>query len=630
VFSSTAYNEFRVGVSRLKWHVLNLTAGQNIAQQLGIPGVNIPGDPNTSGSVSTLSVTGYRALGDASATPSIMATENWEASDNFTLVRGRHSIKTGFNIQRRRYNLFQAAPRGTISFTPTYTTNPASPAGTGDGLAEVLLGVPRSMSNQIISGTRGMRRWEYFGYVQDSWKATAKLTINAGLRYDLYMNSPFTEVGDRMSNFMPSLGLVLPVNSPQLPSPSGTNTDPVNFAPRLGIAYSATDKMVLRVSYGIYYYPLRGYPTLAYNPPFTGNIAYNNDPFDFVDARPLSAGFDRPTTFSPIGNNIGAIQQNVQTPNVQQWNFGVQRELSSSMLVTAGYVGTKTTHAGYGRDINVPVPGPGAQAPRREWPQYATITYYGTDSNANYNALQVAIEKRFSQGLGFQSSYAYSHCINDGNALPNYGDGGVQNPLNRRGDRSNCEFDVRHRWTTTASYQLPFGKGQRFLHNANRLTTSLAGGWQINAVLNLFTGFFFTPSSGVNTLNSTASQRPDVVPGCDPNTPVNGRSPLHWFNTACFATPAPFTYGNADRNSILGPGTKELDASVFKDVPIAREGAIKAQLRGEFFNITNTPQFNNPNAVIGTPDAGTISNAGSPGSFSRTQRQLQVALRILF
>ena len=310
------------------------------------------------------------------------------------------------------------------------------------------------MSNQIISGTRGMRRWEYFGFLQDSWEVNHRLTINVGLRYEVYANSPFTEVHDRISNFIPSLGLLLPVNTPQLPSPSGTDTDKFNFAPRLGIAYAANSKTVVRTSYGIYFYPLRGMPVLAYNAPFVGNIAYDNDPFDFINARRLSQGMDRPTTFSAIGSNIGAVQENVQTPNVQQWNFGIQRDLGKSMLMTIGYVGTKTTHAGYGRDINAPVPGPGAQAPRRPWPQYAAITFYGTDSNANYNALQVSIQTRLSRGFSFQTSYVWSHCINDGNALPNYGDGGVQNPYNRRGDRANCEFDARHRWTTTASYKV--------------------------------------------------------------------------------------------------------------------------------------------------------------------------------
>ena len=629
-FSSAMYNEFRIGASRMKWHVVNLTYGQNIAQQLGIPGVNIPGDPTTSGSVSVLSVTGYQPLGDNSATPSIMASDNYEASDNFSFVRGAHSFKVGFETQRRRYNLFQAAPRGTIAFSPTYTTNPASPAGTGDGLAEVLLGVPRTMSNQIINGTRGMRRPEYFSYLQDSWKATRRLTINVGLRYELYVNNPFTEEHNRIANFIPQLGNIFPVASAQLPSPSGTDTDYLNLAPRLGIAYAVNSNTTVRTSYGYFYYALRGCPVLAYNPPFTGNIAYTNDPFDFVDARRLSQGFDRPTMFSAINNNLAGVQENLQTPNVQQWNFSVQRELQRSLVLTVSYVGSKGTHAGYGRDINAPVPGPGALTPRRQWPQFATITWYGSDSNSNFNTLQAVLEKRLSRGLTMQTSYNWSHCTNDGDSLPLQGDGGVQNPLNRRGDRGNCEFDIRHRWVTTLTYQLPFGRNQRFLSKADRVTASLVGGWQLNSVLNLYSGFFFTPLEGVNTLNSTLSQRPDLVPGCNPNLPASERTPNRWFNTSCFTTPALYTFGNAGRNILIGPGTKQLDVSLFKDIPLAKEGRFRAQFRAESYNIANTPQLNNPNNTIGVSSAGTISNAGSPGSFARMQRQLQFALRLFF
>ena len=629
-FSSSVYNEFRLGVSRMKWSVQNLTAGQNIAEQLGIPGVNVPGDPTTSGHVSVLSVTGYRALGDNAATPSIMASDNNELSDNFTVIRGAHTIKTGFDIQRRRYNLFQAAPRGTISFSPTYTTNPASPAGTGDSIAELLLGVPRSMSNQIIGGTRGMRRWEYFGYVQDSWKVSKRLTVNAGLRYEVYANSPFTEVANRLANFIPRLGNIFPVASPELPSPSGANTDFSNLAPRLGLAYAFDSKTTVRASYGFFYYALRGWPVLAYNPPFTGAIAYNNDPFDYVNARRLSQGFERPSTFSALNSNLSGVQEDLNTPNVQQWNLSVQHELARSLVLTVGYVGNKGTHSGYSRDINAPVPGPGSLAPRRPYPQFATISWYGTNSNSNYNTLQIVVEKRLSQGLALQSSWNWSHCINDSNSLPGQGDGGVQNPQNRRADRGNCEYDIRHRWVTTTSYMLPFGRGAKFLSNVHPIAGALVGGWQMNGVLNLYSGFSFTPVQGVNTLNSTLSQRPDVVPGCNPNLPASERTPKRWFNPACFTTPAAYTFGNAGRNILLGPPTAQLDISLFKDIPLRRDGNVRAQFRAESFNITNTPQFNNPSNVLGTADAGTISNAGSPGSFARTQRQLQFALRILF
>jgi len=310
-----------------------------------------------------------------------------------------------------------------------------------------------------------MRRWESFGYVQDSWKATKQLTINVGLRYEVYAHNPFTEVANRLANFVPRLGGIYPVASRELPSPSGTNTDFGSFAPRLGIAYALNPKTVVRSSYGWLYYSLRGWPVIAYNPPFTGAIAYNNDPFDFVNARRLSQGFERPTTFSPINSNLSGVQEDLKTPNVQQWNLSIQREITSSTVLTVGYVGSKSTHAGYSRDINAPVPGAGALSPRRAYPQFATITYYTTDSNANFNTLQLVLEKRMSKGLVLQGSYNWAHCINDANTVLIQGDGGVQNPWSRRADRGNCEYDIRQRFVITASYQLSFGRGRRFLHD---------------------------------------------------------------------------------------------------------------------------------------------------------------------
>jgi len=349
-----------------------------------------------------------------------------------------------------------------------------------------------------------------------------------------------------------------------------------------------------------------------------------------VNARRLSQGFERPTTFSPINSNLSGVQEDLKTPNVQQWNLSIQREITSSTVLTVGYVGSKSTHAGYSRDINAPVPGAGALPPRRAYPQFATIAFYTTDSNANFNTLQLVLEKRMSKGLVLQGSYNWAHCINDANTLPLQGDGGVQNPWNRRADRGNCEYDIRQRFVTTASYRLPFGRGRRFLHDPNPVAAAVVDGWQLNSVLNLYTGFYFTPLQGVNTLNSTLSQRPDLVAGCDPNLPASQRSPSRWFNPACFSTPAAFTFGNAGRNILLGPHTAQLDVSLFKDIEIRRDAKVRGQFRAEAFNVTNTPQLNNPANVIGTADAGTISNAGSPGSFARTQRQLQLSLRIAF
>ncbi len=624
-FSPTLVNEARYGYSRLNLTSRHINFGDNIAQRLGIPGVNIAGDELTSGNLSTINVTGYQALGDAGFLPALVISDNMQWSDNVSWTRGRHSVKFGGEVHWRRYNAFQSSsPRGTANFARAFTNNPASTAASGDGLADLLLGVPQSSSINIINGTRGQRRVEYAFYLQDNWKVTDKLTLNLGLRYDVFGPFPWVEVGNRQANFLPDRGIVVPVGTPDLPNRAGSRTDFNDFSPRIGFAYNLNSKTVLRgawgLFYGVTYWDING--NLASNAPFAGRLDYPNNQFDFAGSRPLSRGFDRPATFSALGGSVAAIQLDYRTPSTQQFNFNIQRQLPKELLLTVGYVGTKSTNWGYIRDINAPRPGTGAVAPRRQWPQYTAINFLGFDGNANYHSLQLTVERRFSKGFGTQAAYTWSHCINDYE--------GLQDPRNRAADRGSCALDIRHRLTATFNYELPIGKGKPLLGSASGVSQALLGGWQINGVLNLYTGFPFTPVNATNSLNAPGlSQRANVVPGCDPTLPQSERSITRWFNRDCFTAPAAFTFGNAGRNILRGPETAQLDFSLFKNIGLGGESRY-LQFRAEFFNIANTPQFNNPNASIGTPAAGTIAAAGSVLNFARTQRQVQLALKLYF
>jgi outer membrane receptor protein involved in Fe transport len=623
-FRPTLVNEGRYGYSRLNLTSQHINFGRNLAQELGIPGVNVPGDDLTSGNLSTISVTGYQSLGDAGFLPALVISDNMQWSDNLSWTRSRHSFKFGGESLWRRYNAFQSSiPRGTAAFGRTFTNNPAVATASGDGLADLLLGVPQSSSINILNGTRGMRRLEFAGYAQDTWKTTDKLTLTLGLRYDIFGPYPWTEIGNRQANFLPDKGIVVPVGTPELPNRAGSRIDLNDFSPRFGFSYSVRPQTVLRGAYGFFYgvmYWDIG-SNLVSNAPFAGRLDYPNNQFDFTGARPLSRGFDRPATFSALGGSVAALQQDYRTPSTQQFNLTLQHQLPGSVLVTLGYVGSKSTKWGYTRDINAPQPGSGAVAPRRQWPQYTSINYLGFDGNANYHSLQATLERRFSDGLGFQSAYTWSHCINDYE--------GLQDPRNRRGDRASCNLDLRHRFTTTANYELPLGRGKKLLGSLSSPANALVGGWQMNGVLNLYTGFPFSPNQATNTLNAPGvAQRADLVPGCDPADA--DRTVRQWFNPRCFTSPAPFTFGNAGRNILRGPGTAQLDFSLFKNVRFGAESARYVQFRAEFFNITNTPQFNNPNANIGTSPAGTISSAGSVLNFARTQRQIQLALKFHF
>jgi hypothetical protein len=615
--SPTKLNEFRFGLTRLNMQLIQPNAGNNIAQQLGIQGVNT-GDFITSG-LQRVQPTGYQVLGDDPFNPATLVTNNFQTEDVFYWTRGTHALRFGGRLDRRQYNAFQSsAIRGIQSFSGVYTNNPASPAGTGNSLADMLLGAPISGNIIILDGIRGFRRWEFGTFIQDDWKVSQRLTMNLGLRYEIYPQYPWVEVADRQSVLLlPSQQLVT-VGTNGVPR-SGANLDKNNFAPRIGLAYRLTGKTVLRSAYGIYYAApqFEINRNLAINPPFAGAYSFTNNQLDFVGARKVEQGFER--TFSAAGATIRGLERNVAMPYVEQWNLNLQRQLPFDTLLTVAYVGTKGVKLRDEIDLNQARPGPGAVAARRPYPFFSGIIDTEFRANSIYHGLQVTFEKRYSKGLSFLTSYTWGHAIDDA-AL--FG-GDHQDMLNLRADRSNSPYDVRHTFVYSFNYEMPFGR------NSKGVTAAMSRGWQMNGILRLSTGLFLTPTVGANNLNGSGFQRPDVVPGC--NWKLDNPTPDRWFNPSCFAIPAQYTFGNAGRDIIEGPGTHNFDFSLFRNLYLSGGEVPKMlQIRGEIFNLTNTPQFNNPNTTIGVAQSGVINSAGSPSSFQRIQRQVQLAAKFTF
>jgi len=624
-FSPRLIYEGRFGFSRL--HLTNdgETSGTKLADQVGIPGIN--NEPLTSG-LGSISVSGFRGLGEAGFTPLLKVNNNFQYTQHLTYLRGQHSFKFGHEVLRRQLNQFSPAnPQGSFSFNGQFTQNPVSAAGTGSGLADMLLGLLNS-ARLDIEAVFGQRRWEHAWFVTDDLRLTPKLTLNLGLRYEI--TTPLTEVADRMGGLVPELGNVFRVNTPQLPGHTVTNTDFTNFAPRVGIAYSLNSKTVIRTGYGIFY----SYPGIASgrlpskSPPTAGNVVINNNTFatDLRTVTPISAGFplNRPAIFDPTGRDFKFSPRDDPDTYVQQWNLNLQRDLGFNTVLTVGYVGSHGSHLNVFPNVNQPVPGSASIASRRRFPNLANADGVHKAADSVYHSLQVTAEKRFTTGLSFLSAYTYSHSID--NASQDTG-GGPQNARDLRADRGNSDFDIRHRLVVSWSYELPFGRGRRFLNHLQGVAQQVIGGWQLNGIETFMTGQYFTPGSAQNTLGAgVGGQRPDRV--CDGNLPHSERTLGRWFDTSCFKTPAPFTFGNAGRNILEGPGTKLFDFSVFKDFQMAETRRL--QFRAEFFNLFNTPQFNTPNASVGSPDAGSISSAGEPTFFQRTSRQIQFALKFYF
>lgn len=615
--SPTMLNEFRAGATRINMQLRQVNEGQNLATSLGIAGVNT-GDLITSG-LPRVNITGYRALGDDPFNPGILVSNNFQYEDVLYWTRGTHSFRFGGRVDRRQYNAFQSsAIRGVFNFSGVYTNNPAAAAGTGDGIADTLLGAPINGNINILEGIRGFRRWEWGFFVQDDWKVAKNLTLNLGLRYELYPQYPWIEVGDRGAQFILGSGELVQTGTGGIPR-NGANSDNNNFAPRIGLAYRVTEKTVIRSAYGVYYAApqFEINRNLSLNPPFAGGNSFANNQLNFAAARKVEQGFDR--SFSAAGASLKALDMNLAMPYVQQWNLNIQHNLPGNSLLTVAYVATKGTKLRDEIDINQPRPGPGAVAARRPYPLYNAIAYTAFRANSNYHGLQATFEKRYAKGLSFLTSYTWGHNIDDAGIFG----GDHQDTQNLRLDRGNSPYDTRHTFVSSFNYELPFGR------DASGLASAFMRGWQVNGILRLSTGQYLTPTVGPNNLNGAGTQRADVVPGCNWN--LANPAPNRWFDTSCFAIPAQYTFGNAARNIIEGPGTRNFDFSVFRNIYLSKGDVPKQlQIRGEFFNVTNTPQFNQPNTTIGTANAATINSAGSPTSFQRVQRQIQLGAKFVF
>jgi len=613
VFSPRMINQARFGISREPILTFEQNGGRKWAEELGIPNVNV--DELTNG-LPAFAIGGFETLGAKDNVPAIIVSQNTEYGDNLDAIFSKHSLKVGFNVVFRQTNAHQASfTRGQFTFSTLYTSNPAAPANTGYGGADFLLGKPQRILVNGLAGTRGLRRSDWAWYIQDDWKVTPRLTINLGLRYELPLDYPQREVANRMLQFDLDTGQPAPIGAGKFPTRSGVPTDRNNWGPRAGLAYQLGGMTVLRAAYGIYYslIPVHIGASLASNPPLFMNSLVDNNQNDFAGARSISQGPLRTTDPNQPNQNRTGIAPDLKIPYIQQWNLALQRQLWGSQQFTAAYIGTKGTgllpgveqYAGI--NFNQAVPGDGPVNLRRRWPNHGVVSIYQSRGNSTYHSLQTTLVKRWANSMHYQFAYTWAHLIDDRDVslLPvSY----------LRGARGNGETDVRHMARVTFGYELPFAR-KRFY-----------GGWEINGALSLYTGFPFSVNAGANTLNIGEGTRADRLR--DGNLPPAERRIERWFDVEAFANPGFRQYGNGGRNILSGPGTKALDFSLFKSFVVREK--YKVQFRTEAFNISNTPQFNQPVAGIGAVNSGRINSAGSEVTLQRTPRQIQFALKLLF
>jgi Carboxypeptidase regulatory-like domain len=626
VFSPTTLNELRLGFTRKGQAILNTSNGQDLSTQFGLPGFNL-GSFFTSG-LANFSNAGFSTIGSSPYSPDHIIDNVFDTADNVSMVLGRHSIKVGFSIIRRQDNHFEANyPAGNIGFSAASTGQPsASGVATGSNLASFLLGYPASYSRDFPLGPWGLRSTEYAGFLDDLVRVSDRLTLNFGLRYEVF--TPLSEVHNRMSNYSVQTKTLLLASVDT--NAATINGDYNNVSPRFGFAYSLTSdkKTSIRGGFGMFYIPSKTQggtgQRLIYNPPFAINQAVS---FDTTAAPSFILGnaIAAPVVVDP-NNPSGQVRTydpNMRDSYSEQWNIDLQRQLGQNWLIDAAYVGTRGVKLWNSFNINQAIPGAGPLQSRYAISPNVSSILASQDLGASkYQSLQLKLEKRLSTGLAILGAYTYSKSLDSGGSSGSLGPGASpQDAQNLRAEWGLSTFDVRNRFVLSSLYALPIGKGKQFLTSLNNVEDAFLGGWHINGILTLQSGLPFTPTLNSNPSNSNSGfSRPNRVG--NGALPSSDRTIQDWFDITAFTVPSVFQYGNSGRDILIGPGTINLDFSLFKVFRMTERGQL--EFRAESFNLANHPNFANPSTAVDAPGAGAITGTYNKG------RQLQLALKLLF
>ncbi len=724
VFTPTLTNEFRFGYNYGHYAGLHENANNpTAASSLGLG--NVPYAQNNGG-LPFFQVNGLSNFGS----PQFYATNEYEnvyqILDNVTKVLGSHTIKGGVSIQRIRFSTSQPTqPRGTYNYLGSGVTDSGNPknfytgvagvANTGYGVADFLTG---NMGSAAISNvfTSDDVRFNRSGYIQDDWKASQRLTVNYGIRYDY--STPYLERHDNQAAFVPTSGYTsggtasgeyrIPISKQNVVIPAKflqllaeDNIKPVysnnrylvapqksNVAPRVGFAFKATEKAVVHGGYGIFFGGLEStgyYPNFGENFPFEYDSNYSvpstcvagsscpNDGFT------LSGGLPQSIT-SPSQPTLRGGEGQVRTPYSEQFNLTVEYGISHSMVASVGYVGAVSRHLQF-------FPNPNGQTaltpstfsgytdangdklnPLQPFPHFSGMSFTAYDGASNYNSLQSKLEKRLSNGLSFLTTYTYAKSLDNADTpLGSSGDEGTRslNILGLGADYGPSGFDVKHRFTINGNYELPIGRGRKYMNNGG-ITNYAIGGWSTSFVFRAETGQPISigkngiTSPGGATVNAHRVGDPFAAGGT-PNSsnpgvtcPAKVRTIQNWYNPCAFANPTPdnigytnrlypdgktfipntvsgqaaYAYVGDNRGQTRGPGYERVDASLFKSFPTFREQYL--QFRADIFNALNTPAYGNPSTTNISSNGGQITGSRTFQSNTPDSRFFQFALKYTF
>ncbi len=657
LFTSTLLNEFRMGYARTNPFTTQSDFGHNSSTSLGIVGLNISqfttGLPNfTIGSSCGNEFTCLQ--GGTAFLPAHPRQTDIQFEDTVSLTRGTHQLKTGFRYVRVMASPFtNTTTRGGLTFNDNFTNSGTTAIG-GAGLAGILLGFPTAGSRNFLQVPYYITNVQYAGFFQDDWKVSSRLTLNLGLRYDVF--TPDVEKDNKLANFDYNKLAFIYAGQNGVSRSAGIQTRYGNVGPRIGLAYDMTGKgtTVLRAGFGISYFPdpFSASNELGQNPPFTISQTFSSPatfplPVSFAPANQCTAANISPTcqpvlsnpfpqgavplSYATLTNTallnaaapaiIGHSMHNA-TPNMQTYTFGIERQTLGG-LVEVAYAGSHSVHLTYGYNPNevglIQPGGPTSTTLRRLiQPLNNVSTWVQLDpiNASNYNSLQTKYTRRYAQGLTALISYTYSKSLDYGGSAAS-GGGSAGNPqtvTNLRAGYGASGFDQKHRLVGSATYELPFGGGKRFLNQG--LGSHIFGGFEVDAITVYGSGAPFTPTlnSGVNSGSPSWPNRIGSRGKIDHGNPARFfDATLCPVNTTTLAdgTPCAFqipvanTYGNSGRSILYGPSTKNWDLSLQRKITLHENMNIKFKL--DAFNAFNTPNFATPNAALGSTSAGQIT-----------------------
>ncbi len=633
-FTPHLINEARIGYNR--WVALNISQANSLGDVISKVGIPQGGSnglaPTTSvtGGVPYVSLTGYATFGTASNLPQSRWDNTFNYVDSLTWNLGKHTLKFGFDIEHfYKHSFFVTDNTGAFTFNGQFT---------GNAFADFLIGGLRT--TQFALGDPNQHPYTNSAsfYGQDQWKVSHNLTLDLGVRYELF--TPQKEANNKLGTFDTADGTLLDGQGDRYSVNSATgnlqlvgsanlgNTlykqPHLNFAPRVGFDYRLfNDTAVIRGGYGIYYDQLvvgnGEYQNYGLGPPYILIKSYTNQ----VGSAPATWSNPFPTGVSGGSISLYGINENLPTPYRQQWSLGVQKEVIKNLLVEVSYLGSNGTHLPLRYNINQPSPGPGAIQARRPYPLWSTVTWLNDVGTSSYNALTLRAERRYANGFSFLTSLNYAKSLDLGTTASS----GTtpQNPLNLHAEKGPSSYDARFRYIATFVDELPFGNGRRFLATSNSVVRSIVSGWELTAILTLQTGNPFNVTTSDDISNTGAANRPFQIG--DPNSGAP-HSLTKWFNTTAFTNVNPagagiYAYGNTGRDSIYGPGLENTDAGLFRNIRITER--IHTQIRAEAFNALNHPSFSNP-----ASDANSPSTFGVISSTTSTARQWQFAAKVIF